>query len=196
MGLFVHTQNHRILRRIQIQSHDIRGLSRKLRIGTDIPTPAPLQVNSLSPQGSPDLMGTHIAETSCQEGSGLAGESLGRRFIQSLQNPAFCILVISTRRPLARGVLQSLDSLFAKSGPPLAHPGRSGLHRPGIPWVVPPLAATRMILALSTKRDSVFPERIPEDKTFLSSQVSVIIWALAIFPLQTLGWKLRGQHIN
>lgn len=47
MGLFVHTQHHRVLRRVQVQPDDVGDLPRKARIGADAPAAPPFQRDSV-----------------------------------------------------------------------------------------------------------------------------------------------------
>src|SRR6266436_8774153 len=51
-GLFIHRKNQRILRGIQVQTHDVGGLGCELRIGADAPTALPCQTYAFFPQYS------------------------------------------------------------------------------------------------------------------------------------------------
>src|SRR3989475_6581948 len=53
-GLFIHGKNQRILRRIQVQTHDVGGLGCELRICADAPTALPCLTYAFFPQHSPD----------------------------------------------------------------------------------------------------------------------------------------------
>jgi len=81
MGLFIHAEDHGILRGVQVEPYDIGCLGSELRVGAETPTSAPLQMNPMPPQGPPHLMGTHIFQALGHQGAGSGGETWGRGLI-------------------------------------------------------------------------------------------------------------------
>jgi hypothetical protein len=56
MRLFIHAQNHRVLRWAQIQAHHVGGFRSELGIGGNAPTATSLQLNPVLPQNPPDMI--------------------------------------------------------------------------------------------------------------------------------------------
>src|ERR1700726_4346773 len=60
--LFIDGKDERILGRIEIKTHNVGGLARKLRVSGNAPTVAPFQFDALLAQNAPDLIGGNIAQ--------------------------------------------------------------------------------------------------------------------------------------
>ena len=60
--LFVDRQDHAVLRRLQIERHNVGRLLRKSRIGADTPTAPPRQRDLMPAQNPPDLMFGDVAQ--------------------------------------------------------------------------------------------------------------------------------------
>ena len=59
---FIDGQDERILGRIKIETHDVGGLARKLRVSGNAPTVAPFQFDALLAQNAPDLIRGNIGQ--------------------------------------------------------------------------------------------------------------------------------------
>ena len=55
--LLVHAQHHGVLRRVQVECHNVGGLGGELRVRADTPTPPSPQVNATLPEHAPHLIG-------------------------------------------------------------------------------------------------------------------------------------------
>lgn len=62
IGLFAHRKHQPVLRRIQIQSHQVRRLRSKLRVSADALTASSLQLDLMLAQDALDVIGTDIAQ--------------------------------------------------------------------------------------------------------------------------------------
>src|SRR5512137_2084401 len=56
LGFLIHTDDHGVLRWVEVKSHNVRRLAGKLGIGADAPTPAAFKTDGLAPQDAPDLV--------------------------------------------------------------------------------------------------------------------------------------------
>ena len=130
MRLFVHAQHHGVLRRIQIQPHDVGGLLRKAGIGADAPAATPLQRNPVPTQHPPYLMRRHILEPFCQKWTVPARVARWRGLVQHAQDALSGRLVIDRRLAAARGILKSSQARPRKPAAPFAHGGHAHLNAP------------------------------------------------------------------
>lgn len=116
-------EHHGMLRRVQVEPHDVGGLRGKLGVGTDAPRPPALQVDPPLAQDPPDVAAGHGAEGLGQERAGPRGVSRGRGLVELLQNLPFgCPVVLAGPSP-ARRVLDPGNPLASKSGAPLRDHG-------------------------------------------------------------------------
>src|SRR5215831_1339938 len=89
MRLFIDAKNHRIFRRIQIETDHIGCFWSELRIGWDTPTAPSLQLNTAAPQDSPYMVFTNVAQFLRQKFSVPLGKALRRFFVQHFQYALF-----------------------------------------------------------------------------------------------------------
>src|SRR6185437_13666178 len=89
MGLLVNTDNHRVLRRIQIEPDHVGGLRTELRVRRDAPTAPPLKLNAAPTQNSPYLVFAYVAQRLCQQFSIPLRKTFRRRFVEHLQHTLF-----------------------------------------------------------------------------------------------------------
>jgi hypothetical protein len=120
VGLFIHRQHHSVLRRLQIERHDVRGLLRKRRIGADAPTAPSLQRNLMLPQYPPDLVLGDIAQMLGQKGAVPPRVSGGRWRIQSRENPLLILGRVAPWFAAARRIRHPGQAVPRKAATPLA----------------------------------------------------------------------------
>src|ERR1700726_28246 len=100
--LFIDSKDERILRRIEIKTHNVGGLARKLRVSGNAPTVAPFQFDALLAQNAPDLIGGNIAQMLGNQPPIPA--PIARRWvsIKEFQHPFDCDFIIFGRLSTAR----------------------------------------------------------------------------------------------
>src|SRR5437899_578494 len=98
VGLFIDRQDHGVLRRLQVERHDVRGLLRECRIGADAPAAPPLQRNLVLPQHPPDLVLGDVAQMLGQQGAVPTRISGRWRGVQSHENPPLMVLAATAQR--------------------------------------------------------------------------------------------------
>src|SRR5882762_4746666 len=120
VGLLVHRQHHGVLRRLQIERDNVRGLLCERRIGADAPAPPPLQRDLVLPQHPPDLVLGDIAQMLAQQGAVPTRITGRRRRIQSPENPPLILGVVVSRLAAARGIGHPGQAVPRKAAAPLA----------------------------------------------------------------------------
>ena len=85
-GLFVDTEDNRVLRRGHVETDHVGGLGGELWIAALAPGFAPSQVDLLGTQKPPDILHIDVAERCGQQRSRPAGIALGLRLVQQRQN--------------------------------------------------------------------------------------------------------------
>ena len=128
--LLVHTQHHRILRRVQVQSHHIRRLRGKLRVGGDAPAPSSLQLDFVLAQHAPDLIIADILQGARQQRPRPLAVPWRGRLIQLCQNALLGLLTVAGRLACARPVPQPREAVRQEALPPLRNPRRPGMQLP------------------------------------------------------------------
>src|ERR1700681_3054894 len=118
--LFIDGKDERILGRIQIKTHNVGGLARKLRVSGNAPTVAPFQFDALLAQNAPDLIGGNIGQLLGNQPPIPAPIAHRWVSIKELQHPLDGDFIIFGRLSTARRVLQSSDSVTQKPPAPLA----------------------------------------------------------------------------
>jgi len=111
--LLVHRQDHGMSRRIQIQSDNIGGLPRKLRIGADTPRPATGQLDAFLSENPPDDIIRHVQDLG-QRSSVPSRQALRRRLFQLREDPAFKLRSVGCRFSGTCLIPETLDPFFGK----------------------------------------------------------------------------------
>ena len=129
--LLVHADHQRILRRGQIQAHDIRRLFCELRVGADAPAPTALQRDTVLTEHPPDLRFRHISQCLRHQTAVPGRIAIGRRPIQNGQDAPRRVLAVYGRLARARTVAETAEPGPAKAGAPLADRCRPQAHLRG-----------------------------------------------------------------
>src|SRR6266446_7413257 len=120
MRLFVDRQDHGVLRRLQVERHDVGGLLRERRIGADAPATPPLQRNLVLPQHPPDLVFGDIPQMPGQQGA-VPTRVTGRwRGVQSRENPLLILGLVVPRLAAAWRIRHPCQAVPRKPATPLA----------------------------------------------------------------------------
>lgn len=90
----VDTNNHRVLRWIQVQPYDVSRFPSKLGVSAYTPTSPSLQMDSASSEHPPDVMRRHIPQRPGQESARPRGMTFRRWCIQFSQYPFLCLNVV------------------------------------------------------------------------------------------------------
>src|SRR3990172_8652489 len=118
--LFIDTQYHCILRRVQVKPDNVSCLLGKLWIGADTPTPATLEMNPVFAQDPPHVARCHLPQRSGYQSSRPGGIARWQRLIQLLQNPTLHVCAILYLRSTSWLIHQAIHTLMGKPGTPLA----------------------------------------------------------------------------
>ena len=129
--LFVDAQHHGLLRRVEVQPHDIGGLGRKLRVRAHLMGPSPLQMDAMLTQHPPHVMVRHVSQGLGHQRPGPGGVAGRRRLGHHVEDALLGLLVIPPRRPWPRRVLQPVQAVRGKARSPLAHRGVADPQPPG-----------------------------------------------------------------
>ena len=140
----VHTDDNRILGRIQVQTNDVSGFLSELGVSTHAPTVASLQVNAMFPEYTPDLMRGDVSQLSSHQCSIPTG--ISRRWIGIQQGEyfPFRVLVVTGFLARTRRICQSFKTGCRKTLAPLYN------HRPRQPYL---LGYRFVLFALGGKQD-------------------------------------------
>ena len=106
-GLLIHTQDHGMVGRRQVNPHQVGGFGGKLRVGRDTPTVPPLQADPVARQRSPDLARRHIAQGSGDQMAAPTGVTGGGRLIEQGQDTPFRLLAITPPPAGSWSILQA-----------------------------------------------------------------------------------------
>ena len=123
-GFFVHTEDDRITRRVQVESHDVGRLAGELGVGAHTPAAPPPQLDPMPAHDPPDVAGTHVAQRCRQQPARPGGVPWGRRRIQLRQDPPLGHLSVFRRRPRPRRIHEPRQPLPSKPRAPLRDPRR------------------------------------------------------------------------
>ena len=172
-GLLIHTQDHGMVGRRQVNPHQVGGFGGKLRVGRDTPTVPPLQADPVARQRSPDLARRHIAQGSGDQMAAPTGVTGGGRLIEQGQDTPFRLLAIT---PPPAGSWSDPASRLARWAAKrwrhwLTVAGRLR-NRCAIAAVVAPVAAARISWARRTRRCSVVEDRTQLSKVRRSSPLN------------------------
>ena len=116
-------RHHGLLRRVEVQPHDIGGLGRKLRVCAHLMGPSPLQMDAMLTQHALHAMDRHVPEGFGQQGGGPGRVAGRRRLRHHVEDALLGLLVIPPRRTWPRRVLQPVQAVRGKARSPLAHRG-------------------------------------------------------------------------
>jgi hypothetical protein len=67
MRLLVNTDDHRVLRRIQVEANHVGGLRAELRVCCDAPAAPPLELNAATAQNAPYLVLAYVPQSLRQQ---------------------------------------------------------------------------------------------------------------------------------
>jgi len=129
-GLFVDTDDDRILRRRHVEPYHVGGLGGELGIVALAPGFAPRKVDLLGAQDAPDLLLVHVAQLGRNQLPGPTRESRWRRTIQHRQNTFTGLSVVLRHRTGSRFVGQAGQSLPAEPATPQTDGPRHRAHAP------------------------------------------------------------------
>ena len=129
--LLVDRQHDGVLRRIQIEAHDIGGLLGKAGSGAHPPATATLEADAVLAQHAPDLIVRDVGQGGGQQSAVPAGIAGGRSLVQLLQNAPFGGSIVGRRLAAAPGIVESSQPPRQKPVAPLAHGGGAGTVRCG-----------------------------------------------------------------
>ena len=118
--LFIHAYDQRAFRRIEVKSHDVCRLRRKLRVGADAPTATALQLDTMLTKHAPHLILGHVPQGLGYEATRPGRVAFQWRLIQRGQNATFRVLAVNRRLARTWIVNQTRKSVFAESATPLA----------------------------------------------------------------------------
>src|SRR6202043_1316099 len=161
--LFIDGKDERILGRIEIKTHNVGGVARKLRVSGNAPTVAPFQFDALLAQNAPDLIGGNIGQLLGNHPPIPAPIARRGVSIKEFHHPFDCDFIIFGRLSIARRVLHHL--LTVPSGMRKLLP----ISRP-----LQPSAALRIIWLLILSRCSTRCARLQPSNTLRSSTSSSI----------------------
>ena len=120
-GLVIHTDDHSVFGRVQVESHDVRRFLGKLWIGAHAPTPTALKVDAPLAEKTPDIGRRHVTERFGYQLARPRGVPIGWRLIQLSQDAPLGRLVVHPGLAGSRRVVQPLQSVLGKARAPLAH---------------------------------------------------------------------------
>src|SRR5439155_11296854 len=124
--LLIDTQDYGMVRRCQINPHQIRRFGGELRVGRDAPTVPPLQADAMASQHSPDLACRHITQGSGDQTAAPTGVTRRRRLIEPGQDTPPHLRTVTPPRAGPGPILQADQSLHRETSTPLTH--RTGAH--------------------------------------------------------------------
>jgi hypothetical protein len=119
--LLIHAKNDGVFRRVQIEPDDLRGLWRELWVGTYAPAPTPLELDTVTPQGTPHLVSGNIFQCSSQKSPVPGAKTLGRRLIQFGKDASFCFRTILSPPASSLVILKRGDATPSEAHPPRTH---------------------------------------------------------------------------
>src|SRR6202140_2405289 len=167
-GLFVHAQHNGLLGRGDMESNNIGGFGRKVRIVALTPGLASREVNLVAAQEPPDILDVNIAQRLGQQGAGPACKPFWWRFVQQPQNPLVGGLRIDRLLARPRLVFQPFKAMIGIAVPPKADNPRLHPNLLAIDRVLRPAAANRTIRARFKSRCNVTGERQRASSTLRS----------------------------
>lgn len=119
----IDAEHKSILWRIQVESHNMRRFSSKLRVGADTPPATTLQMYSPSTRYSPDMVGGHIAQSLAQKSSRPCGVASRRRSVQLSQNTLLGYQIVFGSLTWTERVYQPCPAHIRKPDAPYANCG-------------------------------------------------------------------------
>src|SRR3990172_1323892 len=102
--LLIYAKHNSVLRRRQIQRHNIRGLGRELRVGAYAPTVPPHKMDPVCAQHAPYMGGGYTSKSFGQQIARPGAVTLWRRFIQHVENAFLSLLAIAFRGSRSGGI--------------------------------------------------------------------------------------------
>ncbi len=149
-GLFVDRQNHGVVRRVEVEGDDVRRFGGKSGVGTDAPTPTPLQMNAVPAQHPPYVARRHIPHRLGHQAPRPARVARRRRLVQARQYPPLRHRVVAPLDPGSRRVRKTAQPRPLVTDPPLAHRRRPHPQRRG---------DVQIALPIRRRQDHPCPER-------------------------------------
>src|SRR3990172_973450 len=123
----IYAKHQRILRRIEIQSDNIRCLFSKLRVGAYTPTPPPLKLDAVTAQHLPYKISRKRQCPRQQRPVPLAITGR-RRLVQHPEDTLLVVRQVSSALSRPRGISETIQSQPGEPQAPLGHRGRPSLH--------------------------------------------------------------------
>ena len=125
---FIDTDNNRLGRRINIETHNIGSFRRELRVVTLAPGLAGGQIDVVLAQETPNILNVNIPQRLCQQRTRPSGIARRRRLIQERQNAPVRRRTVDRLLVRARAVLKSGNAVIGKTPPPFADDARLNTH--------------------------------------------------------------------
>ena len=125
--LLIDREDHRFIRRVEVEADHISRFLGELGVGGDAPAPSALHLDAVTTEDSPDLVGRNICQSLGQELAVPGTVALGGRSIELGQDPFLRFDSVEHAASRARGVGQPLDPHLGIAGAPLGDTGLAGV---------------------------------------------------------------------
>src|SRR5215469_1716705 len=110
-----------MLRRPQIQAHDISRFTGKLRIGGNAPTPPSLQLDLMLAEYPPYLVIAHVRQGFGQQATIPLAIAGGRVGIQQSEDSPLRFLIVSLGLAWPQGIAESFETVAGEALPPFGY---------------------------------------------------------------------------
>ena len=125
---FIDTENNRLGRRVNIETHNIGSFRRELRVIALAPGLAGGQIDIVFAQEAPNILNVNIPQRLGQQRTRPSGIALRWRLIQKRQNAPVGRRTVDRLLVGAQAVLKSSKAVIGKTPPPFADDTRLNTH--------------------------------------------------------------------